>query len=304
MQGAMPFQRGLLMEFDFPLKVDRIDDVPEAFRGMYMTEEGKDGASMNEVLAKRISDLGGLTTSLQAERKAKTQLEKAVRRWETLGATPDEVAAKIKSWEEFGETPDAIRHTISEKDRLIHEKGDIGKQIEQMRGAHSNELNKVKDSHKKELETAQGEARKFRKAMEQEKIDSALLTEITRQRGIAKLILPIAQHHIRVVEDNGKFEPRVIDRDGDVRVNGKGEPMSVADLISEMKNDAEIAYAFDAEGRAGSGTTPGTTTRRGVSGAQTYTLSQWQSKVATATTAERTRLLQQKAANQIVVTNP
>jgi hypothetical protein len=290
------------MDFDFPVKVDNIDIVPEQFRSLYATKDGEEGASMHDAVVKRMNDLGGLSTSLQSERKAKLALEKAVKRWETLGATPDEVALRIRSWEEFGETPDAVKQTLAEKDRLLHEKGDIGKQIEQMRAAHSNEINKLKDGQKKELETSQGETRKYRKAMEQEKIDAALLTEITKQRGIAKLILPIAQHHVRVVEDNGRFDTRVIDRDGDVRVNGKGEPMSVSDLISEMKNDHEIAYAFESEGRSGSGAQPGATTRRGASGAQTFSHQAWLQKVASSSPADRQRLLQQKVAGQIVVT--
>ncbi len=290
------------MDFEFPIKVDDIENVPEQFRAVYNVADGEKGGTLVDVLAKKTADMGNLTTSMQADRKRLSQAEKAIKRWETLGASPDEINDKINAWSELGDTPDAVRQTIADKDRLINEKGDVGKQIEQMKSAHNAEVNKKAELHKKELDAVNNTATRYRRAMEQEKIDSSLTAEIARQKGIPKLLLPIARSVVKVIEEDGEFVTRVIDRDGDPRVNGKGEPMTIGDLITEMKNDAEISYAFESEGRAGSGSSPAAQQRRGGNGGQTFTLAQWTDKLARATTIDRQKLLQAKGAGQIVVT--
>lgn len=55
-----------------------------------------------------------------------------------------------------------------------------------------------------------------------------------------------------VVEDNGKFVTRVV-RDGEVRVNTSGAPMSVSELVAEFKKDEKYGACFDASGAGGGG---------------------------------------------------
>jgi hypothetical protein len=290
------------MDFEFPAKVDDLETIPEQFRGVYIQQDGEKSGVLIEQLAKKTTDMGNLQTSMQTDRKRLNQAEKALKRWEALGGTPDELADKLSTWSELGESPDALRQTLADKDRLISEKGDVGKQIEQMKQAHAADLAKRTEVHKKELESAQSTSLRYRRAMEQEKIDSSLTTEIAKQKGVPKLLLPIARSVVKVLEEDGEFVTRVIDRDGDTRVNSKGDPMSIGDLIQEMKNDPEISYGFEGEGRSGSGSSGTTQQRRGGTSGQSFTLAAWTDKLARATAPDRMKLMQMKGAGQIQVT--
>ncbi|MCV5209767.1 hypothetical protein OFC00_33315, partial [Escherichia coli] len=64
---------------------------------------------------------------------------------------------------------------------------------------------------------------------------------------------PVIRRHIKVVEEEGRFVRRIVDDEGDVKVNGKGEPMTISELVTEMRNNDLYARAFDGEGRGGSG---------------------------------------------------
>jgi hypothetical protein len=63
----------------------------------------------------------------------------------------------------------------------------------------------------------------------------------------------IVQRFTKVDED---FNVVVVDAKGDPRVNGKGEPLTIADLIEEMKANEIYGRAFEGSGQSGSGTRP------------------------------------------------
>lgn len=62
--------------FDFPLRVDSLDAVPEAYRPLY--GEAEAGFALDGALAQRL-DVSGLTSALEKERKAARDAEKALR---------------------------------------------------------------------------------------------------------------------------------------------------------------------------------------------------------------------------------
>ncbi len=49
---------------------------------------------------------------------------------------------------------------------------------------------------------------------------------------------------------------RVVDEAGDVRMGPAGSPMTVAELVAEMKRDTNFAQAFASDTPGGNGTTP------------------------------------------------
>jgi hypothetical protein len=61
---------------------------------------------------------------------------------------------------------------------------------------------------------------------------------------------------VRVVEENGKYKPIVVDQKGDPRVNGKGEYLTISDLVGEMRQSEIFGRAFEGNGPGGSGTPP------------------------------------------------
>ena len=60
-----------------------------------------------------------------------------------------------------------------------------------------------------------------------------------------------------VAEDDGGYRPVVRDSAGNIRVNAKGNHMTIEELVVEMKADTRFSRAFDSENRGGTGSNPG-----------------------------------------------
>ena len=74
------------------------------------------------------------------------------------------------------------------------------------------------------------------------------------------LIMPWIERMVRVVRgDDGKYSTEIINQTtGDVRISpksGSTSPMSIAELVEEMKNSEEYGVCFESDGATGSGAT-------------------------------------------------
>lgn len=209
------------------LSVDSIDGLDESVRGLYVEKDGKFHLDVDG-----IEDTGGLKSALSAERKRAADLEKQTKAWKSIGKTPDEIAEMLQAQE-------ARQLTEAEK------KGEWDKLKSQMNAAHENAL-KAKD------ETIGA----MRRRLEAELVDAKATAAIAAAKGVPELLLPIVQRFVKVDDD---FNVQVVDARGDPRVNGKGEPLSISDLITEMRATELYGRAFDGSGQSGSGTQPANT---------------------------------------------
>jgi hypothetical protein len=206
------------------LSVDKLDSVPEALRALYTEKDGKFRLDVEG-----IEDTTGLKSALDKERKDRSAFEKQVKAWQGIGKTPDEIAELLREQEERT-THDAEK------------KGEWDKLRAQMNEKHEAAL-KAKDA----------DIVKMRATLEKHLVDSQAVTEIAKLKGVPELLLPHVQRQVRVDDE---FKVTVVDAKGDPRVNGKGEPLSIADLIAEMRQHEVFGRAFDGSGKSGSGTPP------------------------------------------------
>ena len=84
-------------------------------------------------------------------------------------------------------------------------------------------------------------------------MDKAAVAAIAAAKGVPELLPPHVQKHVKVDEN---YNVQVVDAKGDPRVNGKGEPLSISDLIAEMKATEVYGRAFEGSGQSGSGMRP------------------------------------------------
>jgi hypothetical protein len=206
------------------LNVDSLDAVDEPYRALYEQDGEKFKLKVDGV-----EDTTGLKNALSAERRRAADLEKKVKGWERSGKTPEEIADLV-------EAAEAKALTEAEK------KGEWEKLRTQMNDKHAQDI-KGKDetigSLKKRLET--------------ELIDKTAVSAIAAAKGSPDLLLPHVQRHVKVDDD---FNVVVVNAKGEPRVNGKGEPLSIADLIEEMKTNETFGRAFEGSGHSGSGMRP------------------------------------------------
>ncbi len=209
------------------LSVDKLDDVEETVRGLYTEKDGKFVLDVAD-----LPDDTGLKTALQKERKAREDAEKQVKKWQRLGKSEDEIAALVAKAEEQAQT---------EAER----KGEWEKLKAQMN-----------DKHQADLKAKDDAVSAMRRALERHLVDAQATSAIAALKGVPDLLLPHVQRHVKVAEENGEFKVIIVDGKGDPRVDGKGEPLTISDLVAEMRGSEIYGRAFEGSGAAGSGKPP------------------------------------------------
>lgn len=214
---------GLLLNA-IPMSFDKLDLIPEAQRTLYKESNGKFVLDVDGY-----EDPVGLKSALSKERDRANAAEKQAKAWAASGKTPDEVAALIQSAAQ------------AEADKL-------GK---------SGEWDKLKDQmatqQKAELSKKDERILTLTKSLERRLIDADATAAIAAAKGVPALLLPHVRAAVKVIEDGGDFKVQVVDAAGNPRVNGKGEFLSIADLVSEMRQSDVFGRAFEPSGTTGGG---------------------------------------------------
>lgn len=244
------------MDWDFiaNASVDVIDIVPENIRGYY--EEDK--AAGKYVLKQDIKPLAEAYTG--ANKKLKTvglQRQEDNKKDATRRAILDQVTATLTEvgWEigdDFTKLPEIVKTKVTEL--LDQVKG--GKEVRTNLDAIKKDFDKrVLDVTTKK----DGELAKMRGSLESYMIDSAAaqaLAEAGTVEGGVDLVLPMVRKFSKVVgSEDGTYTVKVVDAEGNERLNNKAEPMNIKDLVSEMKT--KYPMAFKSAAPNGGGKPPG-----------------------------------------------
>lgn len=209
------------------LNVDSLEAVDEPLRALYEPDGDK-----FKLKVEGLEDTAGLKSALQKERKTAGELQKQTNAWKALGKTPEEI-------QELLEAQEARQQTEAER------KGEWEKLRTQMN-----------DKHAKDLQTKDETIGAMRRRLEAELVDAKATAAIASAKGVPELLLPIVHRFVKVDDD---FNVQIVDAKGDPRVNGKGEPLSISDLITEMKATELYGRAFDGSGQTGGGKQPDNT---------------------------------------------
>jgi hypothetical protein len=204
--------------------VDSIETVPETQRTLY-----------KQVGEKFILDVDGyedpvgLKSALAKEREAAKTAAKQVSAWTALGRTPDEIQVLVES------------QAQAERDKLTK----------------SGEWDKLKgqmaEQQKAELLKKDERIGNLTKTLERRFIDADATAAIATAKGVPALLIPHVRAAVKLVEENGDFTVQVVDSSGNPRVNGKGEFLTITDLVSEMRQSEVFGRAFEPSGTTGSG---------------------------------------------------
>lgn len=229
------------MEHDFSKPVAKLDDVPADFRPLYVE---KDGAYVvNESFGPVTGAIIGLGKSLKSARTDAENAKKGL--------------VDLSPLSEFGPDVPTIAAAIKTRvEELTTKGGDATKAIERIRG-------ELSTAHTTALQGEQKKSEALRGQLYTHLVTSEATGAISEAKGVVPLLLPFLEKQIRVAEVDGKFVPQVIDGDGAQRYSPTtGQPMTIKELVTSMKADAQYARLFDSDSQAGgTGTRPGTTTR-------------------------------------------
>ena len=233
------------MDFEFQ-QVDKIDLVPEQFRGIYEEKDGK--FSVGESFQGVTTAVIGLNKSLKAARaeaKGKTAIDLSV--LSDYGATPEEIK-------------ESVAGKITELQNEIAKGGsaklNLDKVRQEMTAAHAQEM------HKKEIRNDALQNQVYELLV----VNNATAA-IVEAKGDPDLLMPFIKSEVKIVEEDGKFNAYVVDAQGDRRYSGvTGQPMSMKDLVLEKKGNEKYGRLFESESPAGGGMQPGSGMRSNKNG--------------------------------------
>jgi flagellar biosynthesis GTPase FlhF len=212
------------------LTVDSIESIPEPLRDYYEERDGKFALKVDGV-----EDTSGLKSALDAERKIKRDLEKKVKRWESLGKTDEEIADLLKAQEEA-------------EAKRAKEAGDTEAILKQ----HQDKWAKDRKALEDELNAARASERN---AIIENSVMAALTKASATEEGIDLLPDRLASR-IKFETEGGKRVIRIMQPDGETPMAGSGTDglANFDDLVKEAM--AKWPSLFKGTGAGGSGTPP------------------------------------------------
>ena len=126
---------------------------------------------------------------------------------------------------------------------------------EETRAVKAGEFDNLKkqliEAHGKEKKALEDKIAALGKSLEENVLIATATQAIAQEKGSALLLMPHVRSRTKL-DDNGN--PVVVDESGNVRVGSDGKPLTISQLIAEMKADIPtFGRAFDGAGATGSG---------------------------------------------------
>jgi hypothetical protein len=227
-------------------EVQSLDKVPTDFQGLYKQDGDKyvldteNTATKSAVSA--ITRLGEALKASRAESKSFKGQKVDLSSLSDFGTSPEEILASFKTKTE------ELEGKLAGNDEA---KLNLDKVREDLAKGHAKDMEGMKFKN-----TALGT--QLNKVM----VESVAKSAVNEAKGDVDLLMPFVTTQVRNVEENGEFKVFVVDPQGDKRYSGvTGEPMSIVELVSEMKGSDKYAKLFTSEQKSGGGMPPGSSNK-------------------------------------------
>ena len=234
-----------MFDFGSNREVKDLAAVPETFRGFYKEKAEGGGFILdteNPVVRGAVEALSGARTALNT---ARSDLDAAKAAQIDLSPLKD-----------FGDDPTKIKTTFDAK--LAELKGQIkdGTDIEKQLDSQRTEMT---STHEKEKKSLQDQINALQTQLYTELVDGETLKAVGDTAENPKLVLPFVRERVKPIKTDAGIAIRVLKADGEIRMSGTtGLPMTVEELVTEMRGSKDYAGLFKSEARQGSGHRPGT----------------------------------------------
>lgn len=241
---------------------EKKEDAPEFLQSALLeTEDGK-----FKFQAELPQEVGGLKSALSSERKARSEYEARLKKFDNVDL--EKYQSLIKSEED----------AKAQKARAV---GDWEAREFQLKAQLEADLQKREVHYSSEITARDTKISMMKTALEQSLITAEATAAITAAKGTPELLLPHIMKRVQIVEEDGNFNVRVIDKNGQPRIADiKGTPFTIRHLVDELKADAVFGRAFEASGAGGSGAY--TTNKTGGNTAKTISRASFDALSATA----------------------
>lgn len=191
------------------------DEAPEVFT--------KDQVA--ELIAAEVAGLKANNTKLVSEKR---QLAELAKKYEGLD-------------------PDAARNALQAAEEAERKRAE-------MAGDWKARETQLLEKFNAEKTASESEKTSLRSALEKRLVDAEATAALASAKGAPKVLLPHIKSQTKVVQEDGEYVVYVVDSKGNPRIgDAKGSPMTIAQLVEEMKQDPDFARNFDGTGSSGGG---------------------------------------------------
>lgn len=160
----------------------------------------------------------------------------------------------LSALSDYGNDPASIAAKFKEKTEGLES------QIKQVN------IPKIKEGVEQEWKPKLQAALDRGKGLESQLYNTLVVNEATAALSAAKgeidLLMPFVREQVRQVEIEGRMFAHVVDGKGETRYNGAGAPMTIRELIAEMKGNEKFGKLFSSDAPSGGGTKPGAPARK------------------------------------------
>lgn len=230
--------------------LDSIDGLPDPIKAEYTQKDGKFVLSVEAVDGWELDDVAGLKNGLSSERGITTAMKKEL---EKLGSKWDDTA---KKWVHIAD-PVKIKQAVAKFDEFSA--FDPTKEADKIAEAKVQSIKEqLVAEHEQVVNSLTEKNGKLNKGIEKVLQEQVARAEIIALKGVPELVLPAIKAVTRVVEKDDDFVVEVLDDKGNVRIgDSKGTPMTVKQLVAELRGTETYGRAFEGDGKQGSGKQPG-----------------------------------------------
>lgn len=155
----------------------------------------------------------------------------------------------LKELEENGLS---IEEAVNLKKRLEEE--------EREKAVKKGDIEKIKEQLTSSFEKEKGElmtkVERMQKSLYENLVSAKANEAISEAGGVPKLLMPFVQKYAQVQEEDGKYAVRILDDDGEVRFNSRGDYMTINDYVAELRSDEVFGRAFMVDFKSGGGSKP------------------------------------------------
>jgi len=226
--------------FDFAAnqEVEDISVVPENFRVFY--KESETGYQINSdepAIVAAVASISGLAKSLNAARNDAKNNKVDLSPLAEFGASPAEIAESI-----------TVR--MEELNKQIKDGGKAKIDVEKIKA-------ELATAHMTELQKREAREQALTNQLYGMLVTSEATSAIVANKGVPELLMPFIKDQVQVVEQDGKMTAYVVDAENNQRYSGTtGAPMTINELVLEMKSNKQFGRVFESDTPSGPGTPP------------------------------------------------
>lgn len=226
-----------MFDFETNSEVETLDTVPEQFRPFY----AQDDASSKFVLRRADPVVKGAVEAISG-------IHKALGNERKLTQTLKGKVVDLSALAEFGATPEEIRQGIATRiseleARLADPKAKVN--IEAIKAD-------LARAYEQEKQALAGSNSALAAQLDRLLVDNAARQALAGLTDDPDLVMPHIQPHVSVVDEDGERRVYIVNERKEVRYNPATQlPMTVGDLVAEMKGTAKYARLFNSQAPAG-----------------------------------------------------